>query len=87
MGFFLGYRRQPLQVPYPYCCEFHLRSLPLIPGCFLHPRSLALLGIYPRDVPQYHRDTCSTVFIITLFIIARNRNWKTETEFSPSTEE
>jgi hypothetical protein len=30
-----------------------------------------LLGIYPKDVPTYNKDTCSTMFIETLFIIAR----------------
>jgi hypothetical protein len=32
------------------------------------------LGIYPKDTPPYHKDTCSTVFIAALFIIARR--WK-----------
>jgi hypothetical protein len=36
--------------------------------------AILLLGIYPKDVPQYHKDTCSTVFIAALFIITRN--WK-----------
>jgi hypothetical protein len=31
-----------------------------------------LLGIYPKDVPPYYKDTCSTVFIADLFLIARN---------------
>jgi hypothetical protein len=29
-----------------------------------------LLGIYPEDVPTYNKDTCSTVFIAALCIIA-----------------
>jgi len=29
------------------------------------------LGIYPNDAPSYNKDTCSTVFIEALFIIAR----------------
>jgi hypothetical protein len=32
------------------------------------------LGIYPEDVQIGNRDTCSTMFIETLFIIARH--WK-----------
>jgi hypothetical protein len=32
------------------------------------------LGIYPEDVPIGNKDTCSTMFIAALFIIARN--WK-----------
>jgi hypothetical protein len=42
-----------------------------------------LLGIYPEDVPTSNKDTCFTVFIAALFIIARN--WK-DSRF-PSTEE
>ena len=34
--------------------------------------SIPLLGIYPEDVPTYNKDTCSTVFIAALFIIARS---------------
>ena len=33
-----------------------------------------LLGIYPEDSPACSKDTCSTMFIATLFIIARS--WK-----------
>jgi hypothetical protein len=36
--------------------------------------AIPLLGIYPKDAPQSHRDTCSTLFIDALFVIARN--WK-----------
>jgi hypothetical protein len=32
------------------------------------------LGIYPEDVPTGNKDTCSTMFIVALFIIARS--WK-----------
>jgi hypothetical protein len=32
------------------------------------------LGIYPEDVPTGKKDTCSTMFIAALFIIARS--WK-----------
>jgi hypothetical protein len=34
--------------------------------------AISLLGIYPKDIPPYHKDTCSTLFIAALFIIARN---------------
>jgi hypothetical protein len=44
---------------------------------------IPLLGIYPEDVPTSKKDTCSTMFIAALFIIARS--WK-EPRF-PSTEE
>jgi hypothetical protein len=32
------------------------------------------IAIYPEDVPTGKKDTCSTMFIAALFIIARN--WK-----------
>jgi hypothetical protein len=32
------------------------------------------MGIYPKDVPTGNMNTCSTMFIATLFIIARS--WK-----------
>ena len=35
---------------------------------------ISLLGIYPRDTPTYNKDTCTTMFIAALFIIARS--WK-----------
>ena len=40
------------------------------------PEDLAipLLGIYPEDAPTDKKDTCSTMFIAALFIIARS--WK-----------
>jgi hypothetical protein len=47
-----------------------------------HPE-IPLLSIYPKDALLYHRDTCSTLFIAALFIIARN--WK-QPRF-PSTEQ
>jgi len=30
------------------------------------------LGISPNDAPTYNKDTCSTMFIAALFIIARS---------------
>jgi hypothetical protein len=36
--------------------------------------AILLLGIYPEDVPTGKKDTCSTMFIAALFIIARS--WK-----------
>jgi hypothetical protein len=36
--------------------------------------AILLLGIYPKDVPPYNKDTCSTLFTAALFTIARN--WK-----------
>jgi hypothetical protein len=45
--------------------------------------AIPLLGIYPEDVPTGTKDTCSTMFIAALFIIARS--WKEPR--CPSTEE
>jgi hypothetical protein len=36
--------------------------------------AIRLLGIFPEDVPTSNKDTCSTMFIATLFILARS--WK-----------
>jgi hypothetical protein len=36
--------------------------------------AIPLLGIYPEGVPTSNKDTCSTMFIAALFIIARS--WK-----------
>ena len=36
--------------------------------------AIPLLGIYQEDCPVCNKDTCSTMFITALFIIARN--WK-----------
>jgi hypothetical protein len=45
--------------------------------------AIPLLGIYPEDVPNGKKDTCSTMFIAALFTISRN--WKEPR--CPSTEE
>jgi hypothetical protein len=34
--------------------------------------AIVLLKIYSEDAPQYHKDTCSTMFITALFVIGRN---------------
>jgi hypothetical protein len=36
--------------------------------------AITLLSIYPKDAIPYHKNTCSTMFIVALFIIARS--WK-----------
>jgi hypothetical protein len=33
---------------------------------------IPLLGIYPEDVPTCNKDTCFTMFIAAIFIIARS---------------
>ena len=39
-----------------------------------HDPTIPLLGIYLKDILLSHKDTCSTMFIAGLFIIAIN--WK-----------
>jgi hypothetical protein len=34
--------------------------------------AIPLLDIYPKGTPPYQRDTCSTMFMIALFVIARS---------------
>jgi hypothetical protein len=34
--------------------------------------AIRLLVIYPKDAPLYYKNTCSTMFIETLFIITRS---------------
>jgi hypothetical protein len=36
--------------------------------------AILFLGLYPKNVPTYNKDTCSTMFIAAIFIIARS--WK-----------
>jgi hypothetical protein len=45
--------------------------------------AIPVLGIYPKDAPPGHRGTCSTIFIVVLFVIARS--WKQPR--CPTTEE
>ena len=45
--------------------------------------AIPLLGIYLEDVPTDNKDTCSTMFIVVLFIVARR--WKEPR--CPTTEE
>jgi hypothetical protein len=54
-------------------------AIPKVPHTSLPP----FLGIYPEDVPTSKKETCSTMFIAALFIVARS--WKELR--CPSTEE
>jgi hypothetical protein len=42
--------------------------------------AIPILSIYPEDVPTCNKDTCCTMFIAALFIIARS--WKEPRCFS-----
>jgi hypothetical protein len=57
-----------------------LRNLDIV---LLEDPTIPLLSIYPEDVPTCYKDTCSTMFIAPLFIIASR--WKEPR--CPSTEE
>ena len=57
-----------------------LRKLDII---LLEDPAIPLLGIYPEEIPTGNKNTCSTMFIAALFIIARS--WKEPR--CPSTEE
>ena len=46
-----------------------LRKLDIV---LLEDPAIPLLGIYPEDDPTGKKDTCSTMFIAALFIIARS---------------
>jgi hypothetical protein len=48
-----------------------LRKLDIV---LLEDPAIPLLGIYPEDAATCNKDTCSTMFIAALFIIARS--WK-----------
>jgi hypothetical protein len=48
-----------------------IRKLDII---LLEDPAILLLGIYPENGPTFNKDTCSTMFIAALFIIARS--WK-----------
>jgi hypothetical protein len=37
------------------------------------PAIIPVLGIYQKDTPTSNKDTCCTMFIAALFIIARSR--------------
>jgi hypothetical protein len=37
--------------------------------------AIPLLGIYPKVAPSFHRGTCSTMFVVALFVVARS--WTT----------
>jgi hypothetical protein len=60
--------------------DWFLRKLDIV---LLEDPTTPLLGIYPEDVPNGKKDTCSTMFIAALFVIAKS--WKEPR--CPSTEE
>jgi hypothetical protein len=73
----------PLLVGLQACTTTLEISLAVPQTVLLEDPAKPLLGIYPEEVPTGNKDTCSTIFIAALFIIARI--WK-EHRY-PSTEE
>jgi hypothetical protein len=55
-----------------YYIESHEKTVYFLE--FLYFIQKFLLRVYPEDVPTGKKDTCSTMLIVALFIIARN--WK-----------
>jgi hypothetical protein len=51
--------------------QFILRKLYIV---LPEDQEIPLLGIYPEDYPACNEDTCSTMFIEALYVIARS--WK-----------
>jgi hypothetical protein len=46
-----------------------LRKLDIV---LLEDPAIPLLGLYPEDVPTGNKNTCSTMFIAAIFIVARS---------------
>jgi hypothetical protein len=36
--------------------------------------AISFLGTYPKDAPSYHKDTCSTICIVALFMMPETGN-------------
>jgi hypothetical protein len=51
--------------------EINLAVLRKLEIVLLDDPAIPLLGIYPKDASPYHKDTCSTLSITALFVIAR----------------
>jgi hypothetical protein len=46
----------------------------------LEDPAIPLLGLYPEDVPTGNKNTCSTMLIAALFIVARSWKKKKKTD-------
>ena len=55
-------------------CTTTLEISLAVPQKIGHSTTRGSWGIYPEDVPTGKKDTCSTMFIMALFVIARS--WK-----------
>jgi hypothetical protein len=52
--------------------EISLRFLRKLDIMLSKDSAIPLLGIYPENVPTCNKETCSTMLIAALFIIARS---------------
>ena len=57
-----------------YTLEINLEVPQKIENRSFERPALPLLGIYPKDVSLWYKDTCYTMFMEALFVTARN--WK-----------
>jgi hypothetical protein len=67
----------PLLVGVQTCitiCEINLAFSQKLGIVLPQDSAIPFLVVYPNDAPLSQEDTCSIVFTVTLFIIARN--WK-----------
>jgi hypothetical protein len=75
----VGFQARTTQPLWKSAWQF-LRKLDMV---LLEDLDISLLDIYPEDAPTFYKNTCSTMFIAALFIIASS--WKEPR--CPSTEE
>jgi hypothetical protein len=48
------------------------RGVSLKDGNLSRDPAIPLSATYPKDTSSYHKDTCSTIFIVSLFIKPKN---------------
>jgi hypothetical protein len=76
----VGFQAGITTLEFSFMVPWFLRKLDIV---LLNDPAIPHLGIYPEVTPTCSKNTCSTIFIAALFIIARS--WKEPR--CPSTEE
>jgi hypothetical protein len=76
---FHGWQNCKLVQPLWKSVKWFLRKLDIV---LPEDPAIPFLGIYPENVPSCNKDTCSTMFIVTLFMLA----WSWKKPRCPSTE-
>ena len=69
--FFIAGRSENLSNHFLKSIWLFLRYLRIVQ---LQDPSIPLLGIYPKDAGIFHKETCSTLIIAVLFVIAETGN-------------